>query len=870
MKIENLRCDYAVQPIFIDSNSPRFSWEMRSNHRGTMQSAYRIIVTSSFESLKSENANMWDSGKIFSGYSNAIEYGGKELVSNRKYHWLVQIWDESGNLITSEPTFFMTALLHENDWVAKWISKVDLPANTDCNYLPAPYLRKSFVIDKAISDATLYCCGIGFSEFYVNGELAGDERLNPAFTRYDKTVLYTAYDITEKLIEGENAIGAILGNGWYNMHTHDAWNFEYATWRDAPKMIAQLHITFSDGTKTVIVSDNSWKSDFGPITFNSLRHGEFYDANKEIDNWANASFDDNYWDNCYVCAEPGGKLVAQSMMPIRRTGEYPPVKIIEIETGKYICHLAKNIAGWAKLTVNGPAGTEIKIRYSEKLAEDGNLDRSNIDFFVTNGEFQTDKYILKGTGEEIWEPRFTYHGFQYLEVTGFLGELTADNLTAISISTDFASAGNFNCSNELFNQIQEAARRSYLSNFMGLPTDCPHREKNGWMGDASLACELGLLNFEGIRAYEKWLNDMSDEQRRSGQLPGIVPTSNWGYNWGNGPAWDSAYILIPWYLYLYNGDISSLKKHYDGMKRYIEYAKRSSTDGIAKFGLGDWCPPVEKRMSNRDIATTGYVYIDTMIVAQTAELLNKPEDAKKYFRLAEDIKTAYHRAFFDENKNEYSPADQTALGTAIYQQLADDDKKTIAVKQLVDAVHEFNDHLDTGILGTKYLLNSLTLNNNADLAYTIANQRDFPGWGYWFTLGATTLWECWDTNSSHNHIMFGSIADWFIKDLAGINPDIQYPGFKNIIIRPNPCGDLTHVTCSHQSVYGEIKSSWQRSADDFELSITIPANCTAVVYLPTMKADTVKESGRTVTATPETGRMKVNVSSGEYKFSCKL
>ncbi|MEI6520362.1 MAG: glycoside hydrolase family 78 protein [bacterium] len=870
MKITNLRCEYTVKPIFIENKTPRFSWEMQTDRRGAMQSAYRIIIATTHENLSKGNADIWDSGKISSNYSNAILYAGQELLSNKRYYWMVQVWDETSNLISSESTYFETALLNEDDWTAKWISKPNLPANTDCSYLPAPYLRKSFDLNKTIIQAKLYCSGIGFSEFYINGQLAGDERLNPAFTRYDKSVLYTAYDIKDSLNQGENVIGAILGNGWYNIHSHDAWNFEYSTWRDTPKMIAQLHLTFSDGTEELIISDNSWKASFGPIIFNSLRHGEFYDARKEIINWSSASCDDKEWEYCFICAEPGGKLTAQSIMPIRRTGEYKPVLINEIESGKYICHLAKNIAGWVKLKVSGEAGTEVKIRYSEKKAEDGNLDRSNIDFFVTNGEFQTDKYILKGDGEEIWEPRFTYHGFQYIEITGFPGKLTIDNITAISISTDFNSAGDFSCSNELFNQIQEAARRSYLSNFMGLPTDCPHREKNGWMGDAQLACEMGLLNFDGIRAYEKWLNDMSDEQRRSGQLPGIVPTSNWGYNWGNGPAWDSAYVLIPWYLYLYTGDTLSLSNHYDGMKRYVEYARRSSTNGIAAFGLGDWCPPVEGRMSNRDIATTGYVYIDTIVVAKTAELLNKTEDAAKYYQLAEDIKLAYHREFFDSKNNKYNPADQTALGTAIYQQLADGEKKEIAANQLIEAVHQFNDHLDTGILGTKYLLTSLTAHNQVDLAYKIANQRDFPSWGYWFTQGATTLWECWDTSSSHNHIMFGSIADWFIKDLAGINPDPQYPGFKNIIIRPNPAGDLTWAAASHNSIYGEIKSSWQREGSKFELSINIPANCTANVYLPTNKIDTIRESGRTVMCTPDNNYVKVNVCSGSYKFCCEL
>jgi alpha-L-rhamnosidase len=870
MNIVNLRCEYTVKPIFIDNMTPRFSWEMKSDRRGAMQSAYRIMVAASQESLVNGVADIWDSGKISSNYSNAILFAGQELVSNKRYYWQVQIWDETSKLIASESTYFETALLCENDWVAKWTSKPNLPANTDCSYLPAPYLRKSFNIDKTVIQAKLYCSGIGFSEFYVNGQLTGDELLNPAFTRYDKTVLYTVYDIKNLLNQGENAIGAILGNGWYNIHSHDAWNFEFSTWRDTPKMIAQLHISFSDGTEQIIISDNSWKSSFGPITFNSLRHGEFYDARKEITGWVCANFDDSEWESSFICAEPGGKLAAQTIMPIRRTGEYKPVLINEIEPGRYICHLEKNIAGWARLIVKGAAGTEIKIRYSEKKDGDGNLDRSNIDSFVTNGEFQTDKYILKGDVEEIWEPRFTYHGFQYVEITGFPGKLTTDNITCISISTDFNSIGDFSCSNNLFNQIQEAARRSYLSNFMGLPTDCPHREKNGWMGDASLACETGLLNFDGIRAYEKWLNDIADEQRRSGQLPGIVPTSNWGYNWGNGPAWDSAYVLIPWYLYQFTGDISPLRNHYDGMKRYVEYAIRSSTNGIAKFGLGDWCPPVEGRMSNRDIATTGYVYIDTIIVAKTAELLNKYEDATKYYKLAENIKLSYHREFFNDTNNKYDPADQTALGTAIYQQLADGEKKEIAINQLIEAVHQFNDHLDTGILGTKYLLTSLTTNNQVDLAYKIANQRDFPSWGYWFTQGATTLWECWDTSSSHNHIMFGSIADWFIKDLAGINPDIDYPGFKNIIIRPHPPTDMEWVKANHNSVYGEIKSSWQRDGNRFELTIDIPANCTATVYLPTTKSESVRESGRTIMCNKENNYIKINVCSGCYTFSCDL
>jgi alpha-L-rhamnosidase len=485
-------------------------------------------------------------------------------------------------------------------------------------------------------------------------------------------------------------------------------------------------------------------------------------------------------------------------------------------------------------------------------------------------QHQTDTYILKGTGRETWHSRFTYHGFQYVEVTGFPGKPTLDNLQAWFMHSAVPEAGDFTCSNPLLNRIQRATRWSFLSNLQGIPTDCPHREKNGWTGDAHLACEQAQFNFFPAPVHQKWINDLGDEQKPTGALPGIVPTSGWGYGFGSGPAWDSAFLLIPYYEYLYYGDTENFRRHYEGMKRYLDYLNSRSKNDIVRIGLNDWAP--WKTKTDAAITDTAYYYVDAKIVALAADLLGNKSDAHQYSELAARIKTAFNQRFFQPGTALYDNGGQTALSCALYQGLVEPENKSRVLTNLVAAVERTNNHIDTGILGAKYLLNSLLENGRADVAYRVVSQKDQPSWGWWLEQGATTLWEQWNGTESRNHIMFGDVSAWFYKTLAGIQPDPQSPGFKHFFVTPQPLGDLTSARGVYDSIHGKIVSDWQVSKGQFELRLTIPANTTATVSLPI--AEKVLESGKPISQSvgvnalrTEGGRSLFEVGSGSFLFS---
>ena len=739
---------------------------------------------------------------------------------------------------------------------------------------PSPLLRKTFKITKTVKKAYAYTCGLGFYELHLNGKKVGDEVLQPGFTSYDKRALYVTKDVTGLLKSGGNVVGVILGNGWFNVQAHDIWNFERAPWRNTPRLLLQLNIEYSDGTSEIIVSDGSWKTAAGPIVFDGIRNGENYDARLEKPGWDTADYSDTGWKAVELVNAPAGKLMSQKTAPVRVTKIVNPVNITEPKPGVFVFDFGQNLAGRGRLRVSGPAGTTITIKYDERLLEDGTLDQRNRGFVA--GQFQTDTYILKGKGVEVWEPCFAYEGFQYAQVEGFPGKPTLKSLVACVVHTDFESGGTFECSNDLLNHIQRNALWSYLSNFAGgYPTDCPHREKNGWTGDAHLASEMGFYNFNPAASYTKWIDDFDDAQDNEGGFPGIVPTGGWGY--GIGPAWDSAYILIPWYTYLYCGDKHILSAHYDGFKRYVDFLTGKAKGHIVSYGLGDWCPPergANEPKSPAALTSTGYYYIDTLIVSKIARLLGKDEDAKKYSELAEVIRKAFNEKFYDAASGLYTGNCQTSQATALYQGLAQPEEDGKILATLLTEIDNHNGHLDCGILGTKYLLHVLTDRGRVDVAYKIATQRTFPSWGHWIEQGATTLWEDWHGGASLNHIMFGDISAWFYEALAGINPDPDNPGFKHIIIRPRPVDDLKWARAEHVSMYGRIRSAWTKQNGKFTLEIEIPANTTATVYIPYADAGKITENGKPVSHADgvkligsEDGCTVLSVGAGTYKFT---
>lgn len=874
VRIMDLRCEYLSNPLGVDTAQPRLSWKLESRWRGQRQTAYQILVAGSEKMLKDDRADLWDSGKVASDQSIHVVYAGQPLASRTRCYWKVRVWDADGKTSPfSEVGTWDMGLLTPQDWKAQWISAPG--KDEDKGPQPAPLFRKSFLLSETPVSARVYICGLGYHELRLNGQKVGDHVLDPAFTRYDKRALYVVHDVTSQLKKGQNALGVILGNGWYNMHTRCVWDFDKAPWRDRPVLRCQLEMTFADGSTRVVASDATWRVSTGPTVFDSIRNGETYDARLEIPDWDAGSFDDTNWPLAKVDAGPKGELRSQMMPPIKVTQTLRSAKLTEPKPGVYVFDVGQNLAGWARLKISGPAGTEVVMRYGERLNEDGTLDQREIGQHIKTGKPQTDTYILKGQGTEVWEPRFVYHGFQYVEVTGLPGKASLDMLEARVVHTAFDKAGSFECSNELFNRVQRNTLWSYVSNFHGYPTDCPHREKNGWTGDAHLAAETGLYNFDSAAAYAKWINDLYDEQRDSGELPGIVPTSGWGYAWGNGPAWDSAYVLIPWYLHQYNGDTRVLADHYERHKRYVDYLTSKAQNGIVSIGLGDWVPAKSK--TPEKVTSTGYYYRDAVIVSKTAAMLGKTEDARKYENLANGIRDAFNREFFNKDTGLYAGGTQTAMSCALTHGLVPPQEQERVLNNLVAMIEKNDGFLDAGILGTKYLIDCLTAGGRADVVYAMSTKTAYPSWGRWLEEGATTLWEQWDGEASRNHIMFGHISAWFYQVLGGIRLDPDAAGFKRFAIKPQLLGDVRWAKAEYESMYGTIRSNWEIRGGRLILKIAVPVNTTATVYVPCDPQKAIAEGPDVIHVGEharflrlEKGCVVFEVESGTYEFISQM
>ena len=883
---ETLTCEYLSNPQGTDAAQPRLAWIPRLlllDQRGQVQTAYQILAASSRQRLDADEGDLWDSGKMSSERCSGVVYAGRPLATFQECFWKVRLWDREGNPSGwSEPARWSMGILQPGEWKGQWL-RYTKPTGSEAikpaggkpwkQKAPSPLLRKSFAVKKPLQRATASVCGLGYYELRINGSKVGERVLDPVFTRYDRRALYATYDVTGQLSPGKNAVGVMLGNGFYNPHWGDVWYFEKSPWRDEPVLRFQMRLDYTDGTSDLVVSDASWRASTGPVIHDGVRNGEDYDARREVPGWDTAGFDDSSWAVPQVVAGPKGTLRAEVTAPIRVMATLTPVQVTEPKPGLFVFDLGQNCAGWAQLRVSGPAGTRVTMRYGERLGPDGTLERKTIDTFVQNGPFQTDSYTLKGGKEEIWEPHFTYHGFRWVEVSGFPGKPTADNLRGRVVHTAFTPAGSFECSNPLLNKIQQMTLWSYRSNFVGIPTDCPQREKNGWTGDAHLAAEQAMYNVHNVAAYETWMNDFLDEQRPGGELPGIVPTSGWGYEWGNGPAWDSAYLLIPWYLYRYQDDIRVLADHYDHMKRYVDYLTRRAKDHIVDIGLGDWVPA--KTETPVPVTSTGYYYVDALILSRAARLLGKDDDARVYADLAETIRRSFQKKFIKPD-GVVANNSQTALSCALYQGLARPEEKPAILERLVANVERQSGHLDTGILGAKYLFHALTDNGRVDVAYRIATQTTPPSYGAWIRRDATTLWEDWANGESRNHIMFGDISAWFYQDLAGIRLDPEVPAFRRFVIRPRPVGDLTWVRAKHESIYGSIEVAWKRTGGAFTLDVSVPVSTRALMYVPAREAGLVQENGRPAAQAPgvkflrlEEGAALFEVGAGKYSFAVR-
>jgi len=875
VKVTNLKCEHLQNPIGLDEPHPRFTWQIQSEQPGYLQEAFQLVLGTNEEEVASGDGNVWQSGTVNSSVIPSV-YNGPELQPFTRYFWSVRIQDDEGTWSDWSPVaYFETGMMDQRNWIGKWITDT-----YDYNVKPAPYFRKEFNTEKTIQSARAYIAVAGLYELSINGKRIGDHRLDPTYTRFDRRNLYVTYDVTKNLQTGENAIGVLLGNGWYNHQSTAVWYFDKAPWRARPKFCMDLRITYIDGTTEVISTGQDWQTAHSPVIFNSIYTAEHYDARLEQRGWNMPGFDTEGWRNATNTGAPSKNITAQALHPVRNVLEIPAVNMKKQDDRTWLFDFGRNMAGVTKMKVSGPEGTTIRLKHVERLDSAGRADMSNIDVHYRptddSDPFQTDIFILSGNGEDEFIPRFNYKGFQYVEVTSDQPlDLTKESLTAYFMHSDVPPVGEIHSSNNTLNKIWEAANASYLSNLFGYPTDCPQREKNGWTGDAHIAIETGLYNYDGITVYEKWLDDHRDEQQPNGVLPAIIPTSGWGYHWANGPDWTSTIAIIPWNIYLFYGNSRILKQNYDNIKRYVDYIGENYPLGLTDWGLGDWVPVKSK--TPKEFTSTAYYYVDAVILSKAARILGKQADFEKYSALSEKIKTAVNKKYLDRETGIYGSGQQTELSVALHWGLVPDDLIPKVAENLAKRVEADDKHIDVGLLGTKTILNALSKNGYPELAYEVAAQETYPSWGWWIVNGATTFYENWPLDASRdismNHIMFGEINAWYYKALGGIFPDEKNPGFKNIILKPHFVPGLEHFEASHEGPYGTIVSSWKKKGKTVEYSVFVPANSTAVLYL---EGNNIRESNQTLEKNPYLKIRKsknnlhiLELKAGEYLFEIR-
>lgn len=860
--IRDMRCEHLDSPIGIDAPAPRFSWRLPEGVRS--QTGYYIVVGTDSAAVASGEGQMWNSGIVQSG-DVLVRYGGAPLEPFTKYYWKVTAWDEEQDSVESGVDSFETGMMGIANWQGCWISD-----GHDREYGPAPYFRKEFSLDKEVKSARVYIAVGGLYELYINGERIGDHRLDPMFTRYDRRNLYVTYDVTHNLQHGENAVGVLLGNGWYNHQSGAVWDFDNAPWRNRPAFCLDLRIEYSDGTVEVVKTDLDWKTSGGPLTFNSIYTSEHYDARLEQDGWAEAGFDDSSWSGVRYRSAPSGNITAQQTVPIRQATEYRPVSVKRLDDRSVLFDFGQNMAGVTRLRLAGEEGAVVKLIHSERLHEDGHADLSNIDVYFRpkSGEdlFQTDVVTLSGKGTDEFMARFNYKGFRYVElVTDRPTDVPDTALVAYAQHSDVDVTGEISSSNDLIVKLWKATNMAYLSNLMGYPTDCPQREKNGWTGDGHLAIETALYNFDGITVYEKWLADHRDEQQPNGVLPDIIPTGGWGYGTDNGLDWTSTIAIIPWNLYLFYGDIKPLEDCYENIRRYVDYVDRRSPEHLTSYGRGDWVPV--KSTSSKELTSSVYFYTDASILARAAALLGKDEDHRRYSALAADIKDAINEKYLDPETGIYASGTQTELSVPLMWGVVPDEVRPKTAAALAAKVAETGYHIDCGVLGAKAVLNALSENGYPQEAYYVATRNTYPSWGWWVVNGATTLLENWDLNAtrdiSDNHMMFGEIGGWFFKGLGGIRPDPEAPGFKHIILTPSFVRGLDRFRASHMTPDGLVVSSWERTRDHVKYTVVVPSNTTATLTVP---ARWVRCPFLSAEKT-EDGQWKVEIPAGRWELS---
>jgi alpha-L-rhamnosidase len=879
--VSGLRVEYLTNPLGIDAERPRLSWRMTSAERNTVQAAYQLQVT------RNERL-IWDTGRTAGDSSVFVEYGGPALESRRRYGWRVRVWDAKGRVSPwSAPAWWEVGLLQSSDWAAAWIGAV--PSPTDSIGGPSPLLRRAFRVNGVVTRARLYATSLGLYEAFLNGTRVGDQLFTPGWTSYNRRLQYQTYDVTSLLKPGENVVGAMLGDGWYRGQLgFDGGRNVYGK---RIGLRVQLEILYQDGRIEHVSSDTQWKTATGPILASDIYGGETYDARLERPGWADAGYDDRTWAPVARLDPPGSRLLAPESPPVRRVGELKPVAIRRTASGETIVDLGQNFTGWARLKVRGPAGTVVTMRFVEVLDRDGNLYTANL-----RRANQTDRYTLKGGGEEVYEPHFTFHGFRYVGVTGLPARADTGTITGIVVASDLPQTGSFETSDSLLNRLQQNIVWGQRSNFLDVPTDCPQRdERLGWTGDAQVFAPTAAFNMDVAGFFAKWLGDVAADQDSSGSVPWVIPdVLGADSSQGSGTAgWSDAAVIVPWTMYVAYGDRRLLERQYPSMRAWVEFERRrAGADFLWQPGwqFGDWLalhsddPSYPGATTLTDFIATAYFAHSADLLARAARALGKASDAALYDKLFRDVRAAFNREFVSTG-GRVGENTQTAYALALGFGLLPDSLVAPAGERLAAAVRGRGMHLTTGFLGTPQLLPVLSATSHFDVAYGLLMQRSYPSWLYPITRGATTMWERWDGirpdssfqdagMNSFNHYAFGAVGDWMYRTIGGISLDPSAPAGKRVRIAPRPGGGLTRARASLETPYGKVSSSWRLGERDFVLEASVPPNTTGDVVLIETTVDRVREAGRAVRGTSgirevrQVGRdVVVVVGSGDYKFS---
>ena len=893
-----LSCEYRTDPLGIGERLPRLSWVLKSEGRGHVQAAYQVLVARNEGKLEAEENLLWDSGKVESDRSVGIAYGGEELGSASHCVWKVRVWDGAGNPSSySEHAVFEIGLLDRTDWDGAWISlgegpsgDVDPPTGEEYDDLsnglaPSTYARKTFDLRGTIRRARLYATARGVYEVFVNGARVGDEVLAPGWTDYNQRIQYQTYEVTGLLTTGQNVLGSILGDGWYaGFYGFDP-KRRGAHYGVHPQFLMQLNVEYEDGTRESFATDESWRSSTGPILSSDLLVGESYDARREMPGWTTPEFDDSEWYGVGVEKLGDAQLVAEPDEGVKVTGEVEAKAVTEPESGVYVFDMGQNMVGWVRLRVEGEAGTEITLRHAETLNPDGTIYTTNLRFARA-----TDRYVLAGNGEEVYEPRFTFHGFRYVEVTGYPGEPSLDAVTGCVVHSATPPAGSFECSSPMVNKLQSNIVWGQRDNFLSVPTDCPQRdERLGWMGDAQIFVRTASYNMNVATFFEKWMIDVEDAQSSGGAFPDVAPLLD-----GSGlmdlsrgaPAWGDAGVIVPWTIFKAYDDTRIVERHYDAMVHWMGYLREANPDLVRRNKMGnnygDWLSPKGDH-TPKDLLATAYWAYDAKLMAEMAEATGRHEDAKEYEDLFERIKNAFNDAYVTSD-GRIKGDTQTCYVLALHMDLLPAELRPTAAQYLVEAIEREDWHLSTGFVGVGYLCPVLTEAGYGDVAYRLLNTETYPSWGYTIKNGATTIWERWDgwteengfqspNMNSFNHYSLGSVGEWLYRYVAGIDMDPHTSGYSHIVIHPRPGGGLTHARGEYDSVRGKIASGWANEDGTFRLKVEIPANTSATVHVPATNNAEVTEGGEPAEQAPGVKLLRrddseavFTVGSGEYEF----